>query len=163
LASNELIDDAPTFGNRNEGETYGGEISANWVCTEKIRFVAWYSYLNGKIKNKDTNEEFSADTLPHHQVNLRSYFNLPNNFTFDTSLYYIDDNKSGTREIEGYYRCDARLGWRPTANLEFSVAGQNLLVYQDGDFVDEHQEYKTLKPDSGLIERSFYAKVAYTW
>jgi len=88
---------------------------------------------------------------------------LPNNFTFDTSLYYIDDNISGTREIEEYYRCDARLGWRPTPNLEFSVAGQNLLVYQDGDFVDEHQEYKTLKPDSGLIERSVYAQVAYSW
>lgn len=163
LASNEFIGDTATFGNRIEGETYGGEISANWVVTEKIRFIAWYSYLNGSIKNKDTGEKSSADILPRHQVNLRSYFNLPGNFMFDTAFYYVDDNKSGTRKIEAYYRLDARLGWRPSPNLEFSVAGQNLLVYQDGNFVDEHQEYKTLKPDSGFIERSVYLKVAYTW
>ncbi|MFZ2632520.1 MAG: TonB-dependent receptor, partial [Desulfosalsimonadaceae bacterium] len=163
LASNEVVGDTPTFGNRVEGETYGGEMAANWVFSENIKFIAWYSYLDGNIKNKDTGEKSSADILPRNQVNLRSCFNLPKNFTFDTSLYYVDDNKSGTKKIREYYRFDARLGWRASPNLEFSIAGQNLLVYQDGNFVDEHQEYITLKPDSGLIERSVYAKVAFTW
>ncbi|RJP94838.1 MAG: TonB-dependent receptor [Desulfobacteraceae bacterium] len=163
LASNEIIDDTPTFGNRFAGETYGGEIAANWVLSESMKFIAWYSYLDGHIKDKDSNEKSSADTLPRNQVNLRSYFNLPKNFTFDTSFYYVDDNKSGTRKISEYYRFDARVGWRPAPNLEFSIAGQNLLVYQDGGFVGEHQEYITLKPDSGLVERSVYAKVAFTW
>jgi len=163
IVSNKTVDDLSTFTNQLEGQTYGGEIASTWVYSQNVKFIAWYSYLQGSIEDKDTGKKSYGDVTPHHQVHLRSYFNLPHNFSFDTLVYFIDDAEIGNKKIKGYYRLDARLGWMPVHNLEFSVAGQNLLVYQGGDFVDEHQEFWYLGPDSGLIERSVYGKVAYTW
>ncbi len=163
LGSDEIIDDIPTFGNNNEADAYGGEILANWRLTHGIKLIAWYAYMDGEIKNKITGDKSDIDLLPNHQANIRSYINLPCNLTFDTAIYFVDKIKTSSRTVPEYYRFDARLGYSPMKNLEFSIAGQNLLVLQDGDFVDEHLEIGSIRPDSGYIERSVYGKVAYKW
>ena len=38
--------------------------------------------------------------------------------------------------VPSYISLDARLGWRPTPNLELSVVGQNLLDQDRLEFVD---------------------------
>jgi iron complex outermembrane receptor protein len=163
LVSDELMDDIPTFGNNSEADTYGGEISANWRFTQSIQLAAWYAYMDGEIKNKNSGDTSDIGSLPKHQANIRSYVTLPYNLTFDTAIYFVDKIQSGSRNIPEYYRLDARLGFSLLKNLELSIAGQNLLVLQDGDFVDEHQEIGSMRPDSGFIERGVYGKVAYKW
>ena len=163
LSSNEIVDEAPTFGNNNEADTHGGEISANWNITESIRLAAWYAYMDGEINNKVSGEKTEIDSLPKNQAYIRSYVNLPYDLALDTAVYFVDETQSISRKIPEYYRLDARLGWFPMKNLELSLAGQNLLLVQDGDFVDEHQEFGHVRPDSGFIERAMYGKVAYRW
>jgi iron complex outermembrane recepter protein len=114
-------------------------------------------------KNKISGEESDIGSLPKHQANIRSYINLPCNLTFDTAIYFVDKIQSGSRNIPEYYRLDARLGFSPTKDLELSIASQNLLVLQDGDFVDEHQEIGSIRPDSGYIKRGVYGKIAFRW
>jgi iron complex outermembrane receptor protein len=163
LSSDEIIDETPTFGNNNEADTYGGEVSANWDITKSIRLAAWYAYMDGEIKNKISGDTSDIDLLPKHQANIRSHIDLPYHLTFDTMIYYVDKIKAASRTVPEYYRLDARLGYFPMKNIELSIAGQNLLVLQDGDFVDEHQEISCIRPDSGFIERGVYGKVAYKW
>jgi iron complex outermembrane receptor protein len=58
-------------------------------------------------------------------------------------------------EIDAYLTLDVRLAWRPAANWELSLVGQNLLEPSHLEFV---QESFTLPTE---VERSIYAKLAY--
>ena len=62
-----------------------------------------------------------------------------------------------TREIPAYVALDARVAWRPRANLEIAVVGQNLLD-------DHHPEFgpsALIASPNVEIRRNVYGKV--TW
>jgi iron complex outermembrane recepter protein len=163
LASSEIVDGTSTFGNNKKAYTYGGELSANWDITKIVRLTAWYAYIDGEMEDKTSGEKTDIALMPKNQAYIRPSISFPYNVTFDTEIYYVDEIQSARRKIPEYYRLDARLGWFPMKHLELSVAGQNLLVLQDGDFEDEHTEFSSYQPDSGYIERSVYVEVAYRW
>lgn len=150
-----------TFENKGDAHTYGGELSLNWNIRENVRLVAWYAYLDGKTTDSTTGEKADIPD-PRHVAHARCYFDLPYQISFSPSFYYVDDYRVRAAVPE-YYRLDARLAWSPTKNLELSLVGQSLLVFQNGEFVDEHIENQSLDPDNGLIERSIYGQVAFTW
>jgi iron complex outermembrane receptor protein len=58
--------------------------------------------------------------------------NLPGRLEFDTGLYYVDNLPA--LGVDSYVSLDARLGWRASEDLEFSVVGQSLLDSEHTEF-----------------------------
>ncbi|MBA4146726.1 MAG: TonB-dependent receptor [Verrucomicrobia bacterium] len=145
-----------------EGETYGVELDATYRVTEAWRLRFGYTFLKEDIRVKpgfvDVNLGRAETSDPRHQFSIRSLLDLPKNFELDLAARYVDrlHNISGGQigTVPGYAELDARLGWRPRKDLEFSIVGQNLLH-------DRHPEFGFSRPTRPEIERSVYGKV--TW
>jgi iron complex outermembrane receptor protein len=88
---------------------------------------------------------------PTHQVVLRSSHDLTRHVSLDAQLRYVDN----VQAIAAYVTADIRLSYRPVANLELSLVGQNLL---DGRHAE--QTSATGLPTAEM-PRGFYAKI--TW
>lgn len=142
--------------NAMTGETYGGELAVNWRVCRNWRLFASYTALDMQLHGKTAAgifPEAAEGESPHHQLQLRSYYDLPFNLQLDGSVSYVD--ALPTRGVPNYTRVDLRLGWRPCESFELSIVGQNLLD-------DRHPEFGPgflVNPNE--IERSVYAKA--TW
>ncbi len=146
------------FANRVKGETYGAELAVTVQPAGWWRVRAAYTYLQIQLHTErgstDPNGEVAEGNSPHHQVSVRSSMDLPGSVQFDLTSRYVDTlPRAG---IPGYVTLDARLGWRPTPRLEFSIVGQNLLD-------DRHPEFppSILRTERTEVERAVYGKI--TW
>jgi iron complex outermembrane receptor protein len=139
------------------GETYGFEVGSNWKATEKWRVFLGYTYLqmqlHERLPNTVTPESAELEN-PHHQLQLRSYYDLPWHLQLDGSASYVE-SIAGRGGVPSYVRVDLRLGWSPTRNFDLSVVGQNLLDNRHPEF------FSGALFMSEEIERSFYVKA--TW
>ena len=118
------------YGNVLRGETYGGEIAANWQATSRWRIMASYTRLNVKLKSDSPflapqAQPNSAGSSAQNQFQIHSFLSLPWRTELDAALYHADGIKDGN--VPAYTRVDLRLGWRPTDRIELSLVGQNLL------------------------------------
>jgi iron complex outermembrane receptor protein len=147
-----------TFNNKISGHTEGIELSGTWKPLSFWKLSGTYTWLDGAFEDGSTNAapNATATTLssPHHQFSVRSSVDLPHRVEIDTSLYRVGPLDATT--VGGYYRLDARVGWRISEHLDFSLVGQNLLSpgHFETAFVGGW-----FAPDS--IRRSYYAK--FTW
>lgn len=146
-----------TANNNMAGETYGGEISANWQVLPEWRLNAGYSLLQMHLRHGlgtgDSTLEAAAADNPQQQFHILSYIDLPWHLQFDTAAYYVDSLPG--QGVANYVRLDLRLGWRPTPNFEASVVVQNLLDHR-------HPEYgNDLLVTPAQVERGIYGKL--TW
>jgi iron complex outermembrane receptor protein len=112
------------FANNLNADTAGVELSATLSMTDDWRLTSWYGFLE------------NTDTLisPRNQAFLMSSWDLPRRFEFDLMGRYVD--RRPEIDVPSYISLDARLGCQPTANLELSVVGQNLLDRDRLEFVD---------------------------
>jgi len=143
--------------NRLSGETYGVELAATWDAADWWRLNSSFSWLEMNLKADPSSTDISVmaleDVDPEFQWSLRSHMDLPSNWEFDQTLYYVDALKS--QQVRSYFRLDLRVGWRPTKNIEVSVVGQNLLD-------DQHQEWgndRIQTNDRNLVERSVFGEL----
>jgi iron complex outermembrane receptor protein len=142
--------------NVGSAETYGAELGANVKVTENWRLFAGYTFLKMQLHSLTkfaVGAEAPERESPQHQVQLRSYYDLPWHLELDASVYYVD--ALAARTVPGYTKMDVRLGWRPKENFELSIVGQNLLDNRHPEF----GEGFLVSPTE--IERSVYAKA--TW
>ncbi|MCU7855680.1 MAG: TonB-dependent receptor, partial [Candidatus Thiodiazotropha sp. (ex Lucinoma borealis)] len=132
--------------NQMSGESYGLELAANLEVSATWRIKASHAWLKVNLEtdssSNDTMSTESTDITPEHQTQLRSQLDLPYDFEFDTSIYYVD--KIPNSEIDGYTRLDMRLGWNPDQKMELSLSLQNLLD-------DEHPEFIEFSGFSGPV------------
>ena len=148
--------------NNLEGTTYGIELSADYQMLDWWRWHVGYDFLKEDIHvtpgEVDFTNGLNETADPQNQVFLRSSMDLPQNLELDLGGRYIDpltiNNGPTAATVPGYFEVDARLGWRPTKNLEISVVGQNLLQSQ-------HPEYGFPNATQVQIERSVYGKIAW--
>jgi iron complex outermembrane receptor protein len=152
------------FANNLEGNTYGGELSANFQVNEWWRLRGSYNLLKEDLRVKpgqfDLNHALNETSDPQQQFSLRSSMNLPGNLELDGGLRWVDTlrlNNSGVvATVPSYFEAEVRLAWHPTAHLELAIVGQNLLH-------DHHPEYGIPGPTRDEIGRSVYAKVSFRW
>jgi iron complex outermembrane receptor protein len=156
-------------GNRTNGEdadVYGVEVSTTWKATDWWRIYGQYTYLNMNLHADRKLPPASRDSFelvekqsPRSQFYVRSSLDLPGNVEFDLVGRYVENLGGFTPGIKSYFTMDARLGWKPTKNLELAIVGQNLL--------DNHHPELGSSPlvRSPLVEveRSVYGVVTLTF
>ncbi len=110
--------------NTLRGESYGGEAVLTVAATDSWRLSAGYSLLMMRMRGEPASRAESLElNAPTHQVVLRSSYDFTRHASLDAQLRYVDN-------VQGVAACvtaDVRLSYRPTANLELSITGQNLL------------------------------------
>lgn len=150
------------YENNLEGETFGLEFTSTCQVTDWWRMVGGYTLFREDIRIKegktDFNNALNETADPRHRLLLQSFMNLNKKFSLDTRLRFVDSfvysNSGVATTMSDYTELEIRLGYSPTRNLEFSVAGQNLLN-------DQHGEYVISSPNPRVeIERSVYLKAA---
>jgi iron complex outermembrane receptor protein len=114
------------FSNGAEGTSYGAELALDVRPTERWTLRSAYSFSHGTYEAKvDGSDLGNEDYYPEQQFNLRSYFDLGANWEADAAVYMVDGMGSDFGRAE-YWRVDARLGWRPTSELDLYVGAQSL-------------------------------------
>lgn len=127
-----------------EGDTYGFELQGTWQATENLKLFAGYSWIEFDLEQKkefQTNHPIAEETIaPAHQVQLRSYLDLPHNVSLDAKLSYVSEISYTTplqsETIDAYYRLDLRLGWKPSNTYELSIGADNLFSSGQKEFPD---------------------------
>lgn len=145
--------------NLMRGQTFGGEIVANWRLLPRWDLSVSYAHFQSRLRlDTQSADPWSLDTArrsPRHQARLRSSLDLPRRVSVDILLYYT----SAWRRIaiDAIGRIDARLGWNPTHRLELSATVQNA-------FNDRFYEARTdLIAARTRIERNVYVKAALSF
>jgi iron complex outermembrane receptor protein len=162
------LDDSPaplhlvmpyTEQNMMHGEAHGLEVFANWQVLPRWTISPGYAferlYLHLDPGSQDTSTiRFIGGSTPVHSAQLRSHVALPHQFSWDTSVYFVD--RLVSPQVASYTRLDSGLTWQGKKHLSLSVFGQNLLQ-------DHHLEFQDLSGtvNSSLMKRSAYAKI--TW
>jgi iron complex outermembrane receptor protein len=138
--------------NALHGQTYGGEAMLTFAATDSWRLSAGYSllvmHLHGEPASAVTSLELNA---PTHQVVLRSSYDFARDFSVDAQLRYVDN----VQAVPAYVTADVRLSYRPTANLEVSISGQNLLQARHAEQASQ------LGAPTAEVPRGLYGRI--TW
>jgi iron complex outermembrane receptor protein len=148
------------FQNNLLAQTWGLELTADYQVLDWWRLHGGYDLLNEDVwiapGQVDINHGLNETADPANQVFLRSSMDLPGNLELDPAFRWIDsfvyNNGGVAATVPSYAELDVRLGWHVTANIEFSVTGQNLLH-------PYHLEYVISSPaPTEEIARSVYGK-----
>jgi iron complex outermembrane receptor protein len=125
-----------TTTNTTHGETYGFEATADWRAFDNWKLSGSYSTLAiqlfGPPGNVAINSEGAVSQSPAQQFNLASRWDVTNRVSFDTTLYY--NSAVPGFQVPAYWLLDARLGWKITDGLQFSLVGQNILNSSTREF-----------------------------
>lgn len=140
-----------TLRNKDRGETWGGELAADWQAAEPWRLALAYSYIDVS--------EMAGERPPSHQVSLRSQLELAKNIELDFWGRYVGASRDYlNNSLSGYLNLDVRLGWRPVKTLELSLVGRNLLHQRQQEFRPEF--IQTVPSGTG---REVYGKVSWSF
>lgn len=140
-----------TLVGRDHGESWGGELAADWQVLDPWRLVLAYSYT--------AVTETTGDRPPSNQVSLRSQLSLTRNIELDLWGRYVGASEDYLKNrLDSYLNLDARLGWRPFKALELSLVGRNLLH-------ERQQEYRPefIQTQPSGTGREFYGKVTWSF
>ena len=150
------------FDNNLEGETYGFELTANYKVLEHWHLHGGYNLLREHLRVKpghfDLNNALNETADPKSQLSLRSAIDLGDAVELDLSLRHVAslriNNNRVPATVPAYTELDLRLAWHPTAAIEISLTGQNLLH-------GRHPEYGIPGPNQEQIQRGGYAKISW--
>src|SRR5437867_2302100 len=143
--------------NRQDGESYGAEVTAEYWLTNRWRMHAGYTELRVHIwRNPGSTDASGGATeshIPDRQVFLLSSVDLPARLGLSAWFRAIDDINN--QLVPAYAELDATLTWQPTSTLDLSLVGQNLLH-------SRHREFgAAASPTRRDIERGVYGAVAW--
>jgi iron complex outermembrane receptor protein len=92
---------------------------------------------------------------PRHQLGLGSTHDLHWNLRLNFDVRYV--GKLTSLPVDGYLTADARVAWRPHADVEFAVVGRNLVGERHQEFTADFSGGRSLTK----VERSVYGVL--TW
>jgi len=146
------------FENGVRGHASGVELAADLVVSQRWRlrggYTAFAKRLTIKPGSMDLNHGTAESDDTPNQALVQSIADLPFHVEFDAVARYV--GALPMPRVPSYGELDARVGWHPTARLELSLVGQNLLHAWHAEFIPS-------SPSPRDIERSVYGKVALTW
>lgn len=137
------------------GRSAGAELTADWQVTPAWRLRAGWTELRVHSEpqsgsgDRPTRDSIARD--PNHQVFLRSQLDISARWEGDVTLRYVAPIRMSA--VPGYTEADLRLGWRPTAEWELSLLGQNLLRAHHAEFNSPGTRRE--------LQRAVYGKVSW--
>lgn len=146
-----------SYRNGERGLSRGIESWLSWNPKPAVRIHANYTWMNLSLAPESRQYLVARDlangTNPTQHGSVQVRLNLPNRVEFDTAVYAV--SRIARDRVPGYVRLDARLGWRPAVNWEFSVAGQDL--GQDG----RREFASAFATQSALVSRRVFGMVLW--
>ncbi len=148
-----------TATNGTTAETYGGEVVLDWRANDTLNLSAAYSLLSIQLHGPlgASDPEAGEGQSPQQQFNARSQWNIREDLSFDTMLYYVDALPKFN--VKDYWRLDIGLGWKIDDGLQFNLVGQDLLSGVHREFTSASDPFTP----AAKIERSFYGKFTWTF
>jgi len=146
----------PTFEQFQNAQTYGVEPSIKAQLQPWWRVSGSYSLLQFHTDNSGVPGGVIDPNIPlekvdpQNQFSIRSSFDLPCDIDIDLGGRYVD-NVGGAKS---YFAMDLRVGWRPSANWEISLVGQNLLA-------GNHLENPNQFGNTTYVSPEVYGKVVF--
>ncbi|MFN8390854.1 MAG: TonB-dependent receptor plug domain-containing protein [Bdellovibrionota bacterium] len=140
-----------------DANSIGGELTADWSVTDWFSVAGSYSHLK-LIGRPDSNPNKSlVEDNPRNLFSVRGHFTF-SPIEFDTTLRYVDVDRTPGSVFKNYFEGDVRVGWFVKQNLELEIIGRNL-------FHDRHQEAGALVFDTppSSVERSVFCRATYTF
>jgi iron complex outermembrane receptor protein len=148
--------DTIVIGNGQDGESFGAELTAAYWLTSGWRLRAGYTELRVHIwpnpGSTDTSRGLTESQTPDRQLFVHSSVDLPAHLRLDIGLRAIGE--IARRQVPAYSELNARLTWQPTAKLDLSIVGQNLLHRR-------HTEFGAPGATRREIERGVYGLVEW--
>ena len=144
--------------NGTKAESYGGEATLDWRASDKLRLSGAYSLLIMELHGPARgaiNPEAGEGQSPQQQFNARSEWNIRDDLSFDTIVYYVDSLPNF--DVKHYWRLDMNLGWKIVDGFQFNLVGQNLFSSSHSEFTSPADPFN---PPT-RIEPSVYGK--FTW
>jgi iron complex outermembrane receptor protein len=142
--------------NKMTGESYGAEVAATCRIREWWNLHMAYTFSRLELHpvhgSRTVVFELYETRNPRHQCSIRSLMNVTKNLELDLWGRYVDAFPK--HSFPSYFALDARLGWKPNKNLEFSIGVQNALDNRHLEF-----EYSLIQTAMMEVERSVYAKI----
>jgi iron complex outermembrane receptor protein len=143
------------FQNLGKGTTRGLELWSRWQATPDWRLsgglVTQDINIGLKPGSRDSNINNLSTNDPTLHWLLRSSYDISDAHQLDLTLRY--QGKLPNPAVPSYHELDLQWLWKPHANLELALIGQNLLH-------SEHPEFAAA-PTRSVFERSALVKV--TW
>ncbi len=145
------------FGNSLYGLTSGGEIAPEWRPTEHWRLRGSYSFLNMNLSrvpgvSLGATPASVEGASPRHEADVQSSFDLGAKVKLDLVYRYVSALPAVS--APAYSTGDARIAWRFSRHIDFSLVGRNL-------FQPWHVEYAGDPGVPVAIRRSAFAAVAF--
>ncbi len=142
--------------NNQTAKVYGFETTADWRASNALKLSASFSLLDMYVNGPSVSgSEAVEKESPENQFNVRALWDVTDNVSFDTTVYYVSQLASLT--VDNYTRLDMHLAWRAMKGLELSLVGQNLLDDAHHEFVSPTDSHVFAEE----INRSIYGNV--TW
>lgn len=140
------------FANTATGDTYGAELASTYRFSPQWEVTGAYTLLYMDIHAPEG--DFDQGSSPHNQVYFRSSWDPSSDWKLDVIGRYVDNLPA--LEVSSYITADVRLAWQPTENVEWAIAGRNLIDSPHREFND---------PLSGVISSDVRADVftTLTW
>jgi iron complex outermembrane receptor protein len=143
------------IGNGQDGESYGGEVTAEYWLTSRWRVHAGFTELRVHLwpnpGSTDTSRGASESHTPDRQFFLQSSVDLPAHLELAAAFRAIDD--IANQQVPAYAELNATLTWRPASSVDLSLVGQNLLHSHHGEFGAPATRRR--------IERGVYGTIAW--
>ena len=122
--------------NKIEGTTTGVEGWGTYRVAEGWRVMAGFTKLTQDLHlrsgSRDPTGPSALGNDPDHQWMLRSTFDLPNKHEFDLMVRHVSTLPNPV--VPAYTAVDARLGWRPSRAIEWSLTLQNMFDPAHAEF-----------------------------
>jgi iron complex outermembrane recepter protein len=153
-----LLENSPV-GNATDGYGQGVEMALDWSPMGPLRLQAAFTLFKSLTQADYAAGEFETDRdsgSPRAQWNVTAHWNTGRTTEMTLGLRHVDKVSPALGiNVGGYTELDARLAWRPRANLELALHGRNLLH-------DRHQEYASELLETALtsVERSVFGQVS---
>lgn len=146
--------------NMLNGNGDGVEANFRYQPRQWLTFKGSYTYLHQlyddwPIKDAESNSTVRSTKGqdPGNRFHIGVSVDPSSQWEFDMNLYFTGPFRQGT--IEGHHRLDARMGWKPTENIEISLAGRDILRYSHRENTDNSMEYST------MIQQQYYLSLTY--
>jgi iron complex outermembrane recepter protein len=138
--------------NRMAATTRGLELSADWRPSPGLRLQPAWTWRQMDIE-LDANSAYQAGlgwegVSPEQQLVLRGSVDLARDVELDLTGRFV--GALPFVDVDSYYSLDARLAWRPRAEIEVVVAGHDLLAGQHTEFRMPHLPTQALDSRRGV-------------